>query len=367
MTEMWERRSNTQTRNSTSVGSIAPVLPCTAGEADVAYGTKTGNNVGTDRARGSDRQLVNLLVTERALDKHVAIGLARVWDEQKYRTLGHARGVDYVQERLGMKPGKARWLVKVGRAITEYAELNQALTTGRLSASQVVELAPALNACSKAERAAWVEQAASLTVRALRALIRGESNDATTNPGDAGETIDGRPDSDSDIDPGVWFSLKSPARVGELWPLATNLARKVSGQHLPHYCCAELIAAEYLSFATDAPLEGAGDHKCGRSGDLVPSAAQTPAGSNTSKSSGAPPPGKPSPDGTSPGGTSPGGTSPDGTSPGDPSPAGTSPGGTSPSGESQEAGLRATLHGSANSPAQPAKKLPHEPWPTTCR
>ncbi len=44
---MCERRRNTETCNATSVGSMAPGVPCVAGGAHVAYGTKAGNKVGT--------------------------------------------------------------------------------------------------------------------------------------------------------------------------------------------------------------------------------------------------------------------------------------------------------------------------------
>ncbi len=251
-------------------------------EATVAYGAETANQVGTDRAKARDRRLATLAGVERALDEHAALGLARFWDEGRYRALGHVRGADYVQERLGMKPGKARWLVKLGRAIGQHAALRAALASGRLNASQVLELVPVVRDCSEAERLAWIDRAAPLTVSALRALVRAEmaksggdsdsggssGNDGAGGDGAGGGGDDGVGGGRGDgvegtgvgagevaaEDAGQRFSIPAPARVGELWGLGKSLARKVAGHHLPAYGCAELIAADYLSFVGDEVL-----------------------------------------------------------------------------------------------------------------
>ncbi len=231
------------------------------GETGVAYGVETSNQVGNPRARACDERLASLLRSERALDQYTALGLARVWDERRYRTLGHVRASDYVQERLGMKLGRARWLAKLGRAIGQHTALREALSSGRLNASQVLELVPVVGACSEVERLAWIDRAAPLTVNALRALVRaatvGRGPESVGN-GNGQGTGTSKPDlADAGgiaEDAGMWFSTPAPARVGELWSLGTSLARKAAGHHLPPFGCAELIAADYLAFVGDDTL-----------------------------------------------------------------------------------------------------------------
>ncbi len=265
-------------KTSVASGARAASESGLASEATVAYGAETANQVGTDRAKARDRRLATLAGVERALDEHAALGLARFWDEGRYRALGHVRGADYVQERLGMKPGKARWLVKLGRAIGQHAALRAALASGRLNASQVLELVPVVRDCSEAERLAWIDRAAPLTVSALRALVRAEmaksggdsdSGGSSGNDGAGGDGAGGGGDDGvgggrgdgvegtgvgAGEDAGQRFSIPAPARVGELWGLGKSLARKVAGHHLPAYGCAELIAAGYLSFVGDEVL-----------------------------------------------------------------------------------------------------------------
>ncbi len=344
MTEMWERRSSRPAQHLRSVPLTVPGPTAPPGasvhtnvpdrgkltarrtgrgrghgtydapdnlrgvvrEARVNYGTDTGNATRTARATACDQRLRALLGAEKVLDHHIAIGLARIWDRQHYKTLGHARATDYAQERLGMKSGRARWLAQLGRAMQENAHLKQALATGRLNASQAILLAPCLATCSSTEQVAWIDRAAPLKVSDLRTLLQAErSKETPEGKGAAGggsHPTDAPSDNNGDtnfvsvddlkngLQPGVnvldpdapvegeWFRISAPARTGELWSLTTNMARKVAGHQLASHGCAEVIAAEYLSFAGDESPDETGryelEHRRKRCADAFASLLQ---------------------------------------------------------------------------------------------
>ncbi len=238
-------------------------------------------------ARALERETQALACTHLALDRELALGLARMWDQQLFRPLGYVRATDYVREQLGLKEGKARQLAKLGRALRAVPELDGAWTAGRVNASHVAELLRVVGAQSSVdERRAWVERAAGCTVRALRLAVRaeldrrrrGEGNhdDAAgrqaagavgagekATGGAAGPHIVSASRLEAQLRPGVnlldpdaaedgdWFSLPVPARVSELWAVAVGLARKAAGQNAPLQQCAEWIAADYLARVGD--------------------------------------------------------------------------------------------------------------------
>jgi hypothetical protein len=215
--------------------------------------------------------------------------LAQVWDSERYRSLGNVRAVDFVRERLGLKRGKARWLAKLGRGVRAVPELDAALSRGQLSPSQVVELLRVIGPGTSAEeRRAWTGRAAGLTVRALRAVIQAEVEERKLSSGRQDTSL--APDSGDGsthtvsisnlqgglrgglhpglniLDPqapddGDWLSVAVPARLGEIWSMSIDLARKVAGHHAPHHQCAEWIAADYLAGVGDEDPEETKRHE----------------------------------------------------------------------------------------------------------
>ncbi|HWN83217.1 MAG TPA: hypothetical protein VNM87_14055 [Candidatus Udaeobacter sp.] len=157
--------------------------------------------------------------------------------------LGSARAIDFVREYVGIQESRARWLARLGRAMNEVPELDQAFVAGRLNASQVIELAPVAGAETPVdERLSWIERAAGMSVRELRRAVRAERGRAETAVADP----PGDPDEPS---PGGWRSIAVPARVAGLWQEALDLARMAAGCHLTQGQAAEMIFAEYLSAA----------------------------------------------------------------------------------------------------------------------
>ncbi len=224
-----------------------------------------------------DAGLWRLAHAETQADRQLARGLAALWDKELYRPLGHVRATDFVREHVGLKESRARWLARLGRRLEQVPDFDAELGAGRLSASHVIELGRIVDGNTPPpERAAWIERARGMSIRALRKLVRSEhrrreardASDANGSgsaaAGDTGgldaeiEVIDirphaertnlGDPDADPDERPaGGWLSIPAPARVAVLWHSAVDVARSAAGRHLTLGQCAEMVFAEYLS------------------------------------------------------------------------------------------------------------------------
>ncbi len=232
-----------------------------------------------------DRDTRALAGAHLALDRELARGLVRVWDQELFRPLGYARAIDYAYDQLGLKEGKARQLLKLGRALGAVPELERAWAQGHLHASKVGPLMRVLGAESAAaERRVWIERAAGCSVTELGAAVRAELErrrveaPQVTTPAPAGATADNTVTAPSDaaphvvaasssleaqlrpglnlLDPdapaeGDWMSVPVPARTSELWAVAVESARRAAGREAPLHQCAEWIAADYLARVGD--------------------------------------------------------------------------------------------------------------------
>ncbi len=170
--------------------------PCASQESAPRGPTTTAALAAVARAAFElDRDTRALAAAHLALDRELARGLARVWQQDLFRPLGYARATDFAHEELGIKESKARQLARLGRALAAVPELEPALSSGRLHASKVPPLLRLLGSAAPAdERRAWIERAVGCSVHELTARVRAEierrnaANEGSTkgDPGNSG-------------------------------------------------------------------------------------------------------------------------------------------------------------------------------------
>lgn len=111
-----------------------------------------------------DARLDDAMRVIRTAEPRIGRFLRVVVDHKLYRALGYARLDDYVRERLGFSMRKVRALTKVERATGRSDDFARAYREGHLSWVQALTLLPVLD---RANGAAWVARADSVTVRRL--------------------------------------------------------------------------------------------------------------------------------------------------------------------------------------------------------
>ena len=157
-----------------------------------------------------------------------------------YRSLG-----DFSRERLGVGARTVREWARVSDGLRDLPELRAAILGGEVSwavARLVVGLATpeTETACLAAVR--------GRTVRAVRAIVAAVRAVQAASPGSSAtpgpEIGDADPEDDEDR---VLVRLGCSAREALLWEVAVELARRVAGEELPVWECADRVAAEAAS------------------------------------------------------------------------------------------------------------------------
>ena len=183
--------------------------------------------------RGADADgRVRQLVAARGLLRPRLAALALVLvRKRRYEPLGFRCLGDYGRERLGVGARALREWARVWEALSELPQLRGALLGGEVSfsvAGRVVAVA------TPETDQACVETVCGRTVRAVETLLRAVSGDV--EPAEAaGE--EARVRVDVPLEP-----LALPR-----WAAACELARRMAGEALPVWECAELISAETLA------------------------------------------------------------------------------------------------------------------------
>jgi hypothetical protein len=206
------------------------------------------------RGRDADarlRELAAARAAARPLLGALAIELVgrRLHEPLGYRSLG-----DFARERLGVGARAVREWARVWRGLAELPRLRAAVLSGEVSwavARAVVGLA------TPDTEAACLETVRGRTLRAVLAIVAvvSEAQSAATRQG-----VDAT-DGEEEPEERVAVRLRCTPREAGYWYAAVELARRMAGEELPVWQCAERIAAEAASAvgAPDPDVAGASE------------------------------------------------------------------------------------------------------------
>jgi hypothetical protein len=192
------------------------------------------------RGRDADGRLREL-TAQRAQARPVLGALAaallngRGFEPLGFRCLG-----DWSRERLGVGARAVREWARVWRALSELPLLREAVVSGEVSWTVARMIARVV---TPENEAACLETVRGHTVRAVKALLR-----AAASP-DEGSLQEAQEDR-------VAVHVACSPRVATKWAAALELARRMAGENLSAWECAEAIAAECVSaLGEPEPLE----------------------------------------------------------------------------------------------------------------
>jgi len=202
------------------------------------------------RGQDADGRLREL-VAERARARPVLGELALALLEKKgQRELGFRSVGDWARERLGLDARTVREWALVWKRLKELPLLRRSVEAGELSwtvAGEAVRLA------TPETEAACLETVRGRTVRAVKAIaaaVRREERRAK------GKEVAGpsaaEAEEEEEAGERVRVRIACSPELARKWAVACELARRVAGEELPAWACAEAIAAECAS-ATGFP------------------------------------------------------------------------------------------------------------------
>jgi hypothetical protein len=230
-------------------------------------------------ADGRLRELAAARTAARPVLGALAVALVgrSLFERLGYRSLG-----DYARERLGVEARTIREWARVWRALEALPLLRSAYLSGELGFS-VLRLVVGLATPETEE--ACLASIRGRTLCAVAAIVRAVKEAALEGsppPGEAGLSL---PEDEEDDPERVAVRLPCSVREAELWIGALELARRMAGESLPVWRCAEWIAAEAASAlgAPDAedPLDPEDPTRCtsrAPDGGSAPSAQTARAG-----------------------------------------------------------------------------------------
>jgi hypothetical protein len=191
-------------------------------------------------ADGRLRELCDSAAAARPVLGKLAVELC---ERKLHEALGFRSLGDYGRERLGVGARTLREWARVWRALSGLSVLREAVVAGEVSwtvARKVVGLV------TPETEAACLETVRGRTVRAVEAIVAAVK---------AAEGIAGDPEVEEESVP---VRIPCTAREVGMWHAAVELARRVAGESIPVWACAEAIAAEAASAwggATEGELE----------------------------------------------------------------------------------------------------------------
>ncbi len=198
------------------------------------------------RGRDADARIAALVAERRALRPALGVLAARLVKGRRHEPLGFRCLGDYARERLGVTAHALREWARVAQALATLPRLREAVVAGEVSWSvarrAVAHAAPETDA-------AFAEALRGRTVRAAEAMLRAAFGEAYERQAAARE--DGRER--------VRVSAPLPAAEHPRWLAALELARRLAGEPLPVWECAEAMAAEALAALPPACVAQAAD------------------------------------------------------------------------------------------------------------
>jgi hypothetical protein len=210
-----------------------------------------------EAAGDPDAQLVALLRSQAPLRRGLAAIAGRLFATRAWERLGYARSADYAAERAGCSARQLQELAHVDAALGELPQIDAALACGQLPWTKGRLLC---RVATPEDEGRWLEAASGLSAQALAREVRAVDGRALENG--AGEP----PADDADPDTGrrETVQLRCSGGVKGKWFHARQLARRVAGENLPPWMCAEYMAAEVLSaLGLEVEIEG----ECEREGE----------------------------------------------------------------------------------------------------
>ncbi len=201
------------------------------------------------RGRDADHRLRVLAASLGAARPVLGALAAALLGRSLYEKLGYRSVGDYGRERLGVGARAIREWARVFGRLETLPKLRGALLAGEVSWT-CVRLVAGLatreteGACLDAIRGRTVRAVAAIAAAFRAASGEGDADDA--EQGDGCERV------------GVW--LRCTRREALLWSAAVELARRMAGEELAFWECAEKIAAEAASAWGSLPLGERSDH-----------------------------------------------------------------------------------------------------------
>jgi hypothetical protein len=196
------------------------------------------------RGRDADGRLRELCASAAAARPVLGALAVELVERRLHEALGFRSLGDYGRERLGVGARTLREWARVSRALTGLPLIREAVVTGEVSwtvARRVVGLV------TPETQAACVETVRGRTVRAVEAIVAAVRA-AEGREAEAPSEEVGAPEAS------VPVRIPCTAREAERWHAAVELARRMAGESIPVWACAEAIAAEAVS-AWGAPAE----------------------------------------------------------------------------------------------------------------
>jgi len=206
------------------------------------------------RGRDADarlRELVAARARARPVLGEVAAELLR---RRAHEALGFRSAGDFARERLGVGARVLREWARVARALAGLPVLRRAVLAGEISWTAARRVVKELSPETEAEAVEWLR---GRTVRAVEAILA--AHVAAGDPGE-GETCPGAEGEEER----VRVTLRAPPALEAKWAAACELARRMAGEELPTWECAEAMAAECASAVGGAAL---GEEDPGRKRD----------------------------------------------------------------------------------------------------
>jgi hypothetical protein len=198
----------------------------------------------------------------------------RAWER-----LGFARLRDYATERVGLSARQLLELARVNAALVELPGIEAALTAGRISWTAARLLC---RVARREDEALWLAAAERMSAQALAREVRAVDSRALENGGAEPAIED-----DDDAWPRETVRLRCSPHVRAKWFHARQLARRMAGENLPPWACAEAVAAEVLSaISLETEAEEEADGRSGNTANTLESVATPPAESADATPSG---------------------------------------------------------------------------------
>jgi hypothetical protein len=195
------------------------------------------------RGREADDRLRELAAARSAARPVLGALAGELLRRKLFELLGYRSLGDYAREHLGVGPRTVREWARVWNALQGLPLLRFAVRSGEVSwsvARRVVGLV------TPETEKACLETVSGRTLRAVEAIVAAvREQQSLEMPSD---TV-GEEEEQSETQERVLVRLRCSSREALLWHAAVELARRMAGEQMPLWRCAEAIAAEFGSAA----------------------------------------------------------------------------------------------------------------------
>jgi len=193
------------------------------------------------RGQDADGRLREL-VSERARARPVLGELAgALLEKQGHRELGFRSVGDWARERLGLDSRTVREWAGVWKRLGELPLLRRAVEAGEIGWTVAGEAA---RLATPETEATCLETVRGRTVRAVKAIVAAVRREERRAKGKA---VAGGSAEEEDSEERVQVRIACSPELARKWAVACELARRVAGEELPVWACAEAVAAECAS------------------------------------------------------------------------------------------------------------------------